>query len=64
MALVVDELIGQQQVVIKNLEANFRKVPGIAGATILGDGCVAFILDIYGVACLNAEGRSVSNNSF
>lgn len=55
MALVVDELVGQQQVVIKNLEANFRKVPGVAGATILGDGCVALILDIYGVACLHTE---------
>ena len=40
-ALMVDELLGQQQVVIKSLEANFQKVEGIAGATILGDGRVA-----------------------
>ena len=46
VALMVDELIGQQQVVVKNLEANYRKVPGISGATILGDGRVALILDI------------------
>lgn len=45
-ALVVDELIGQQQVVVKSLEANFRKVPGISAATIMGDGKVALILDV------------------
>ena len=45
-ALLVDELIGQHQVVVKNLEANYRKVPGISGATILGDGHVALILDV------------------
>jgi two-component system chemotaxis sensor kinase CheA len=44
-ALVVDELVGQQQVVVKSLEANFRKVPGLAGATVMGDGSVALILD-------------------
>jgi len=44
-ALLVDELIGQQQVVVKSLEANFRKVPGISAATIMGDGRVALILD-------------------
>lgn len=44
--LFVDELLGQQQVVIKSLEANYRKVDGISGATILGDGSVALILDI------------------
>ena len=49
IALLVDELIGQQQAVIKNLESNFQKVPGIAGATILGDGRVALILDIIGL---------------
>lgn len=46
VALLVDELIGQHQVVVKNLEANYRKVPGISGATILGDGRVALILDV------------------
>nr|WP_298376178.1 chemotaxis protein CheA [uncultured Halomonas sp.] len=45
-ALMVDDLIGQQQVVVKNLETNYRKVPGISAATILGDGSVALILDI------------------
>lgn len=45
-ALVVDDLVGQQQVVVKNLETNYRKVPGISAATILGDGSVALILDI------------------
>ncbi len=44
-ALVVDRLIGQHQVVVKNLESNYRKVPGISGATILGDGRVGLILD-------------------
>lgn len=55
LALRVDELLGQQQVVIKNLETNFRKVPGVAGATILGDGRVALILDVYGISNLNAQ---------
>jgi two-component system chemotaxis sensor kinase CheA len=48
-ALLVDELLGQQQVVIKSLEANFTRVRGIAGATILGDGRVALILDVAGL---------------
>jgi two-component system chemotaxis sensor kinase CheA len=47
--LFVDDLLGQQQVVIKSLEANYRKVEGISGATILGDGSVALILDIPGL---------------
>jgi two-component system chemotaxis sensor kinase CheA len=46
LALQVDDLVGQQQVVIKSLEANYRRVAGISGATILGDGRVALILDI------------------
>lgn len=45
VALLVDELLGQQQVVVKNLESNYRKVPNVSGATILGDGTVALILD-------------------
>lgn len=52
MALFIDDLLGQQQVVIKSLEANYRKVIGISGATILGDGRVALILDISGVMAL------------
>ncbi len=46
VGLLVDELLGQQQVVVKNLEANYRKVDDVSGATILGDGRVALILDI------------------
>ncbi|MEY8876797.1 MAG: chemotaxis protein CheA, partial [Leptothrix sp. (in: b-proteobacteria)] len=46
VALMVDELLGQQQVVVKNLEANYRKVPDVSGATIMGDGRVALILDV------------------
>jgi two-component system chemotaxis sensor kinase CheA len=52
-ALLVDDLIGQQQVVVKNLETNYRKVPGVSAATILGDGSVALILDITGLHCLS-----------
>jgi two-component system chemotaxis sensor kinase CheA len=46
VALLVDELLGQQQVVVKNLESNYRKVDDVSGATIMGDGRVALILDI------------------
>ena len=46
IALFVDELVGQHQVVIKSLEANYRKVVGISGATIMGDGHVGLILDV------------------
>jgi two-component system chemotaxis sensor kinase CheA len=49
VALLVDDLLGQQQVVVKNLEANYRRVDGISGATILGDGRVALILDVGGL---------------
>jgi two-component system chemotaxis sensor kinase CheA len=45
VALLVDELLGQQQVVVKNLESNYRKVQDVSGATIMGDGRVALILD-------------------
>lgn len=58
IALLVDELLGQQQVVIKSLETNYRKVPGVSGATILGDGRVAMILDIPGLIRL-ASGSHV-----
>jgi two-component system chemotaxis sensor kinase CheA len=50
MGVVVDELLGQQQVVIKSLEENYKKVEGISGATILGDGTVALIVDISGLS--------------
>ncbi|MFD0669806.1 chemotaxis protein CheA [Ramlibacter sp. MAHUQ-53] len=46
VALEVDQLVGQQQVVVKNLEANYRRVPGFSGATIMADGRVALILDV------------------
>ncbi len=48
-ALFVDELLGQHQVVIKSLETNYRKVAGVSGATIMGDGRVALILDVAGL---------------
>ncbi len=50
LALEVDELLGQQQVVVKNLESNYRRIAGISGATILGDGRVALIVDAGGLA--------------
>jgi len=50
VGVVVDELLGQQQVVIKSLEENYKKVEGISGATILGDGTVALIVDISGLS--------------
>jgi two-component system chemotaxis sensor kinase CheA len=53
VGLLVDELLGQQQVVIKSLESNFRRVEGVSGATILGDGTVAVILDISGLIQLS-----------
>jgi two-component system chemotaxis sensor kinase CheA len=46
LALAIDGIVGQQQVVLKSLEENFTRVPGFAGATILGDGRVALILDV------------------
>jgi len=49
IALIVDKIIGQQQVVIKSLEENFRRIDGIAGGTILGDGNVALIVDVQGL---------------
>lgn len=55
LAVLVDELLGQVQAVMKSLETNYEKVPGIAGATILGNGEVAFILDVQGIAKLHAS---------
>ena len=54
-ALLVDQLLGQHQVVVKNLETNYRKVPGISGATILGDGNVALIIDVAAVQRANRD---------
>ncbi len=55
VGLLVDDLLAQQQVVIKSLEANFRPVAGLAGATILGDGTVALILDVSGLIASAAQ---------
>ena len=55
--LYVDELLGQQQVVIKSLETNYQKVEGISGATILGDGTVALILDVEGLIGMSRRPR-------
>lgn len=60
-ALLVDQLIGQHQVVVKNLELNYRKVPGISAATILGDGSVALILDVVALISLN-KNKNISTN--
>lgn len=59
-ALFIDELVGQQQVVVKNLESNYRKVAGISGATILGDGGVSLIID---VAALLRSSRQLNDES-
>ncbi|WP_430009332.1 chemotaxis protein CheA [Methylophaga lonarensis] len=63
MGLCVDDLLGQQQVVIKSLETNYRKVPGFSGATILGDGSVALILDVSGLMRLYRGQESVIGQS-
>lgn len=57
-ALLVDDLLGQQQVVVKNLETNYRKVPGVSAATILGNGSVALILDVAGLYRLKQPAKS------
>ena len=59
VAVMVDEIMGQQQVVIKSMEQNFRKVEGVAGATILGDGRVGFIVDVRGVLEIARQGHPV-----
>ncbi|MEP6790958.1 MAG: chemotaxis protein CheA, partial [Ramlibacter sp.] len=60
-ALIVDELVGQQQVVVKSLEANFRKVPGLSGATVMGDGSVALILDVGHLARMSGRAAAPAN---
>ena len=60
-ALFVDELLGQHQVVVKNLETNYRRVPGISAATILGDGSVALIIDVAAMLRVqNAHAQSAA----
>ena len=61
VGLLVDDLLAQQQVVIKSLESNYERVEGISGATILGDGSVSMILDIPGLIA-SASHRSKTNN--
>jgi two-component system chemotaxis sensor kinase CheA len=58
-ALLVDAIQGQRQVVIKSLEANYRQVPGVAAATILGDGRVALILDIDTIVAVSRGADSL-----
>lgn len=60
--LLVDELLGQQQVVIKSLETNYQRVDGVSGATILGDGTVALILDVDGLIDLSTN-TPISNSN-
>ena len=66
VGLFVDDLLGQQQVVIKSLETNFKQIQGISGATILGDGTVALIMDVPGLiqkhfeSCRRGGGRAAA----
>lgn len=62
-AMLVDELIGQQQVVVKNLEDNYRKVPGVSAATILGDGSVSLILDITALHRLSRDQKEAGKTA-
>ena len=60
-ALFVDALVGQHQVVIKSLEANYRRVAGVSGATIMGDGHVAMILDVSAIAGMAKSNMQKAN---
>lgn len=60
LALVISELVGQQQVVVKNLETHYRAVDGVAGATILGDGRVSLIVDVTGLIRAASETRKAA----
>lgn len=62
VGLLVDDLLAQQQVVIKSLENNYRRVEGVSGATILGDGSVALILDVSGLVDLASRRKSQSKS--
>ncbi len=64
IGLVVDELLGQQQVVVKSLERHLRKVDGLMGATILGDGRVAPIVDVAGIGGTELVLASTSSQEF
>lgn len=58
VGLLVDELLGQQQAVVKSLEAHYQRVEGISGATILSDGSVALIVDVSGVVRLSQHSKA------
>lgn len=58
VAIIVDDIVGQQQVVIKSLEENFERIPGIAGGTILGDGSVALIVDVASLKTMPEQRRA------
>jgi len=60
VAVIVDDIIGQQQVVIKSLEENFQSIEGIAGGTILGDGNVALIVDVQGLKSTTTAHKSAA----
>ena len=59
IGVVVDELLGQQQVVIKSLEENYKRVDGISGATILGDGTVALIVDVSSLSKMSGASSRI-----
>ncbi len=63
VGIVVDELLAQQQVVIKSLENNYKRVKGVSGATILGDGTVALIVDIPGIVRLAGDNYTLMQNA-
>lgn len=63
VGLQVDDLLGQQQVVIKSLETNFKSIEGISGATILGDGTVALILDVSGLIAISMKNAGGFNKA-
>ncbi|MDY0272873.1 MAG: chemotaxis protein CheW [Advenella sp.] len=63
-ALAVDQLLGQHQVVVKNLETHFKRVPCVSGATILGDGSVALILDAAAILEQNKVGLAAYGSGF
>jgi two-component system chemotaxis sensor kinase CheA len=60
LAIAVDEIVGQQQVVVKNLESSFRRVEGVSAATILGDGLVALILDVDALPGLSQQRKTIA----
>ena len=60
VGLLVDDLLGQQQAVVKSLEAHYQRVQGISGATILSDGSVALIVDVCGVVRLGQRGKAAA----